>query len=183
MVVRRRTQKLARALPVSASPSLRSETALGDWYLNRLTVDRRPLLLLVSSGGLLPVLLPGRNVASLPERLPDVVAARLLRLGVRQSVVDAEVTSMRPVTVGATIDRSVVGIIVDFAKSIPYHLEPGAWDESTLASVEARSKRSLDLTGDVRLRMLRSRSYVTRPQLNSGVRPHYPFRSRGEFGE
>ena len=45
---------------------------------------------------------------------------------------------MPPVEVDATIDRSVVGIMVDFAKSVPYHLEPGAWDESTLVFVEAR---------------------------------------------
>lgn len=138
MVVLRRTQKLAGALPTSAAAPARSETALGDWYVNRLSVDHRPLLLLVSSRGLLPVLLPARDVASLPDRLPDVVAGRLRRLGIAPSLVDAEVASMPPVTVGATVDRSVVGIMVDFAKSVPYHLERGAWDESTLALVEAQ---------------------------------------------
>ena len=138
MVVLRRTQKLARPLPVSASASAQSETALGDWYVNRFSVDRRPLLLLVSSGGLLPVLLPARDVARLPGRLPNVVAARLRRLGIAPSVVHAEVASMLPVTVGATVDRSVVGIMVDFAKSVPYYLEAGAWDETSLAFVEAR---------------------------------------------
>ena len=138
MVVLRRTQKLASALSASALGSARSETALGDWYLNRLSVDHRPLLLLVSSCGLLPILLPARDVASLPDRLPDVVAGRLRRLGIAPSVVQAEVASMPPVAVGATVDRSVVGIMVDFAKAVPYYLERGAWDESTLAVVDAR---------------------------------------------
>ena len=45
---------------------------------------------------------------------------------------------MRPVMVAPTIDRSVVGIMVDFAKSLPFYLERGVWDETTLAFVEAR---------------------------------------------
>jgi hypothetical protein len=43
---------------------------------------------------------------------------------------------MTPVEIGATIDRSVIGIMVDFAKSVPYHLAPGLWSESTLQVVE-----------------------------------------------
>ena len=138
MVVLRRTQKLAPSLPQVGSPLMHSDTALGDWYVNRLSVDHRPLLLLVSAHGLLPALIPAREVARLPERLAAIIAARLRRLGVASSVVHAEIAAMNPVTVTATTDRSVVGIVVDFAKSIPYHLEPGAWDDSTLGVVEAR---------------------------------------------
>ena len=39
---------------------------------------------------------------------------------------------MQPVTVGPTVDRSVVGIMVDFAKAVPYYLARDAWDETTL---------------------------------------------------
>lgn len=138
MVVLRRTRKLAGLLPVSAPASAQSETALGDWYVNRLTVDRHPLLLLVSACGLLPILLPARDVRTLPDRLPDIVAARLRRLGVAAAAATAEVTAMDSVVVGATIDRSVVGVMVDFAKSVPFHLAPGAWDETTLPFVEAK---------------------------------------------
>ena len=138
MVVLRRTQRLASAIPASASASTRSDTALGDWYVNRLTVDRRPLLLLVSASGLLPILLPAREVGSLPERLPSVVGARLRRLGVGTAVAAAEVAAMEPVLVGPTVDRSIVGILVDFAKSVPFYLEQGAWDDGTLEFVEAR---------------------------------------------
>lgn len=45
-VTLRRTQKLARALPLSSESPPPPDTALGDWYVNRLVVDRRPLLLL-----------------------------------------------------------------------------------------------------------------------------------------
>jgi len=31
---------------------------------------------------------------------------------------------MTPVLAGKTVDRAVLGILVDFAKSIPYYLDP-----------------------------------------------------------
>lgn len=142
MVILRRTQKLANALPVSATHAAQSDTALGDWYVNRFIVDRRPLLLFVTSRGLLPTLLPARDVAGLPDRLPNVASARLRRLGIAEPIIDAEVASMSPVVVDVTIDRSVVGIMIDFAKSVLYHLKRGAWDQSTLAFVEARLARN-----------------------------------------
>jgi hypothetical protein len=50
MVLLRATQKVLRLLPESAGGVIDSSTtALGDWYVNRLIVDRQPLLLLVSS--------------------------------------------------------------------------------------------------------------------------------------
>lgn len=138
MVVLRRTRKLASALPASASPSVPSDTALGDWYVNRITIHRRPLLLLVSARGLLPVLLPARDVSSLPERLSEVVAARMQRLGVASPVIRAEVAAMTPVVTAPTIDRSVLGIMVDFAKLLPFYLDRGARDESSLVVAEAK---------------------------------------------
>jgi hypothetical protein len=137
MVILRRTQKLAAALPISGAASTELDTALGDWYCNRLTVDRRPLLLLVSSRALLPIVLPARDVSNLPNRLPELVGARLGRLGIAPSIVHAEAQAMRPVVVAATADRSVLGIMVDFAKAVHFHLERGSWDDTTLPFVEA----------------------------------------------
>ena len=142
MVTLRRTQKLAKSLPLSPPAPSHSDTALGDWYVNRVTVHRRPLLLLVSSNGLLPIVLPARDVASLPERLPDVVVARLRRLGVAANIAEAETIAMRPVLVGPTADRSVVGIMVDFAFLLAHYLERGAWDEHSLEVAEAELARN-----------------------------------------
>jgi hypothetical protein len=111
-----------------------SDTALGDWYVNRLVIDRQPLLLLVSSNSLLSLVTPAREVRSLPERLAGLVAARLRPMGVADPLIEAEVAVMRPVHVSGTLDRSVVGSMVDFAKAIPVHLPTGAWDEGTLRS-------------------------------------------------
>jgi hypothetical protein len=84
------------------------------------------------------MLTPARDVRTLPERLPQLLAARLKRLGVPSRLVDAEVTAMPPVRIAKTMDRSVLGIMVDFAKSIPFYLEVGTWDETTLPFVEGR---------------------------------------------
>ena len=142
MVVLRRTQKLASQLPVSTDTLPASDTALGDWYVKKLVVDRRPLLLLTSSRSLIAILIPARDVRSLPSRLPDLVAARLKRMGIDTQLIAAEVAVMRPVGVGKTLDRSVVGILVDFASMVPFHLERGAWDETTLPFVEAKLARN-----------------------------------------
>ncbi|HEU5184427.1 MAG TPA: hypothetical protein VFU01_07650 [Gemmatimonadaceae bacterium] len=74
----------------------------------------------------------------LPERLAEIVAKRLERLQIPSSIIEAEVRAMMPVVVARTEDRSVVGIMVDFAKAVPFCLEPHRWDESTLPFVEAR---------------------------------------------
>jgi hypothetical protein len=138
MVILRATQKLLRVLAKSADDGAASHTALGDWYVNRLVVDRKPLLILLSSRSLLPVLLPAREVRSLPDRLAAIVAARLRRLGVAPWLIEAESAAMTPVSVAKTVDRSVLGIMVDFAKTVPFYLEAGRWDESSLRFVESR---------------------------------------------
>jgi len=138
MVILRPTRRLRTLLPLATALPRRSDTALGDWYVNRLVVDHRPLLLLVSATSLLPMLLPARNVRELPRRLPDLVEARLRRCGIPGRWIEAEKKAMTSVTIGPTIDRSVLGIVVDFAKAVPYHLERGRWDDTTLLSVETR---------------------------------------------
>jgi len=123
---------------VRAPAARRQLNALGDWYVNRLVVDRQPLLLLVGALSLLPIVQPARDVRRLPDRLPNVVRERLERLGTAAKVIDSEVAAMTQVTVARTVDRSVVGIMVDFAKAIPSYLPVGGWDATTLSFVETR---------------------------------------------
>jgi Domain of unknown function (DUF6933) len=137
MVILRPTRKLNSALPVTKDVPNSSDTALGDWYVNRIVVDRQPLLLFVSSASLLPMLLPARDVRGLADRLAALVEARLKRCGIDDRIIRAEIR-VTPVVVGPTVDRSVLGIMIDFAKAVPYHLEPGQWGEATLRAVEDR---------------------------------------------
>ena len=125
MLILRPTRKLRSRLPVRANDPGSSDNALGDWYVNRIVIHRRPLLLLVPSKSLLAVLAPARDVRGLPLHLPDLVAQRLGRLGIAASVIDAELRSMEPVELAKTVDRSVLGIMVDYAKMLWYDLDPG----------------------------------------------------------
>ena len=138
MVVLRATKKVLPRLPPPHAGVAASDTALGDWYVNRLVVDRQPLLLLVSARSLLSILAPAREVRTLPNRLPALVATRLRRLGIAGSLIEAEVAAMDPVYVAVTQDRSVLGSMVDFAKAVPVHLPIGGWDLTTLPFVESR---------------------------------------------
>ena len=135
MVILRPTRKLQPLLP-AAEVSRPGDTALGDWYVNRLVVDRQPLLLLVSSTSLLPMLVPARDVRGLPDRLSALVGSRLRRMGNEAEAIAREQQAMAPVVVAPTIDRSVLGIMVDFAKGVPFDLEPGEWNVESLAAVE-----------------------------------------------
>lgn len=142
VVTLRATRKVLKALPEESFPGVPPDTGLGDWYVNRLVVDRKPLLLLVSSLSLLAILKPARNIRALPHYLPDLVSGRLHRLGVDPHMINAEVAAMDPVTVGRTTDRSVVGIMVDFAKMIPHLLPPGRWDEGWLPMAEGQLEKN-----------------------------------------
>jgi hypothetical protein len=126
-------------LPESAGGVIDSSTtALGDWYVNRLVVDRQPLLLLVSSTSRLAVVTTARDMKSLSKRLPSIVGARLSRLGVNRSAMAREIEASSVVVVARTADRSVLGQMVDFAKMIPFHLPDSGWSEGDLKAVEDR---------------------------------------------
>lgn len=132
----RATQKILRSLPRSVDDAATSGNALGDWYVNRIVVDRKPLLLVVSSKSLLSILVPARDLKTLPDRFATIVDTRLRRLGVSERAIAYEVEATATVGVGRTVDRSVVGQLVDFAKAIPYYLPIDGWNESSLAGVE-----------------------------------------------
>ena len=51
-------------------------------------------------------------------------------------MIAAEKRAMTPIAICPTIDRSVLGIMVDFAKSVPYLLEAGPWTQGDLCRAE-----------------------------------------------
>src|SRR3989442_12703627 len=63
-----------------------------------------------------------RDVRALPTRIGDLVFHRLTRLGVATSLINSERRVMTPVRIGPMVDRSVLGIMLDFGKGVPYHL-------------------------------------------------------------
>jgi len=138
VVVLRATQKVLRLLPQQGHSPGASDTALGDWYVNRIVISRQRLLLLVSEKSLLSILTPARDVKELPERLAETVAARLRRLGIDDAVVAAEIGAMSVVAVAKTADRSVTGQMVDFAKHLTYYMPENGWSEWDLQAAEGK---------------------------------------------
>ena len=136
MVVLRATQKVLWSLPETAKAGDVSETALGDWYVNRVVVDRQPLLLFVSEKSLLAALAPARSVKGLAKWFPEVVFDRLKRMNVDLPLIGSELEAMDVVRVGRTQDRSVTGQMVDFAKTLPYLLPESGWGTAELRKAE-----------------------------------------------
>lgn len=132
----RATQKVLKLLPEPFGGVAPTDAALGDWYVNRIVVDRQPLLLLVSSTSRLAIVTMARNVRALPNRLGTLVGERIRRLMVTPAAVALEVEATTDVNVGKTVDRSVTGQMVDFAKAIPYYLPESHWNEDDLKFVE-----------------------------------------------
>src|SRR5690606_7328076 len=138
VVTLRATQKVLKRLPPVSADDALSDTALGDWYVNRLVVDRQPLLLLVSSRSLLAIVEPARNLRLLPERLPCLVEQRRKRLGVEDRLLRREVRAVHPVGVGRRRDRAVLGTLVDFVETIPVFLPVNDWHLDDRCLVEVR---------------------------------------------
>lgn len=147
MVVLRATKKVLKRLAPPAREVGPSDTALGDWYVNRIVVDRRPLLLLVSSDSRLPMLQGARDVRNLPERLPDLVRRRLESLSIPQEWIDAEIAAMAEVRVAATASRSILGQMNDFANDIWFWLPERAWTAGDLVSLEHKLEQNPCLAG------------------------------------
>ncbi len=138
MVTLRATQKVLRLLPPTKTPDTAPHSALGDWYANRIVIDRQPLLLLLSSTSLLAILEPARELKKLPSRLSALVESRLKRLPIPSHVISCEVAATRAVAVGKTVDRSVVGQMVDFAKALTFYLPESGWGAADLREAEER---------------------------------------------
>ena len=139
VIVLRATKKVLRFLgPTQETDPKPSDTALGDWYVNRIVVDAQPLLVILSSLSLLTIIEPARGLRALATRLPELVGARLGRLGIAPSIVEAELSVMNPVLVAPTRDPVVLGYLVDFAKAVSFYLPIKGWDTTTLPFVESR---------------------------------------------
>lgn len=124
MVVVRATTKLLVRLgvqPDAAPPP--SSGALGDWFATMVQVRRGRFVLAMSGVTLLPVIVAGRELATLPARLADAVAGVLLELGIPSDAIERERRAMSDLTFARTNDRSTVGVLTDFQRLLRFDLE------------------------------------------------------------
>ena len=126
MFVLRATQRLlARAKPRLESEPAESTTKLGDWCANLVRVGRRQLVLAISSRTFFPVVVEAAPIGQLALRIRDAAGSGLLGLGIRPDLIEAELDEMHDVVWARSASRRATGVLVDFAKGLPFYLEDG----------------------------------------------------------
>jgi hypothetical protein len=98
----------------AAAPDDVSATALGAWYATLLRW-RRPVALLVNEPTLLPLLMPLAPTRTLLARIPGAVTELLAAHRLPAPFIDAERAAMAEVRLAPTANRSVVGVLNEFA--------------------------------------------------------------------
>ena len=115
MLVLRGTKKLRdRIKGAAVGAQDTSTTVLGDWFATAL-FWRPHVALLVNERTLLPVLTPLAPAATLIERIPEAIAAVLHRHGADDAFIETELAAMNEIRIGPTNNRSVVGVMNEFA--------------------------------------------------------------------
>jgi hypothetical protein len=97
-----------------------STTALGPWYATTLRWRRR-VALLVNQATLTPLLTPLAPARIPLERLPDAVAELLAAHRLPAPFIHAERAAMADVRLAPTANRSVVGVLNEFARLADSH--------------------------------------------------------------
>ena len=103
-----------RVRGVAAAPDEVSTTALGNWF-STVMFWRPHVALFVSETTLLPVLVPFAPAVSLLERFPATLADVLCAHGVDRALISRELAQMRDSRLVKTTNRSVVGVMNEFA--------------------------------------------------------------------
>jgi len=101
------------------------ENVLGDWFANILYTRQGHHILLVSERSLLPVLTTARDLDDLVPRFMRQLDEMLSALGVRQGLIDRELSQMEPIHFGRTNSRSILGSMNDFVQIFKYMLPDG----------------------------------------------------------
>lgn len=114
MLVVRGTKKLRDRVKAPVSGEATSTGLLGDWFATAL-FWRPQVALVVNARTFLPVFTPLAPAPELLDRLPDEIARVLDLHGFDQTAIDAELAHMADVALAPTNDRSVVGVMNEFA--------------------------------------------------------------------
>jgi hypothetical protein len=114
-------------------------SALGRWYATVLAWRPKQLGLFVHDTTLLPVLMPLAPAAKVLARFPARLAEVLDLHGISRSTIEREIAALTPQSLTTTANRSLIGVLNEFA-----HLA-AAW----------RSPDGLDDLDDLSLRLAR----------------------------
>jgi hypothetical protein len=115
VLVVRGTKKLRdRLKAVPATEGDVSTNVLGDWFATAL-FWRPQAALLVNQRTFVPVFMPLAPAATLLERAPEAIVEVLRRHGADESFIADELAAMSEARIAPTNDRSVVGVMNEFA--------------------------------------------------------------------
>ena len=112
-----------RVAPVAETEA--PTTLLGDWYANLVHLGRLQLVLAVSERTFLPVVVAAAPSASLVDRLRLGLADVLRAVNVDGAAIAREVSAMESVAFGKASNRQAIGMMVDFARLLPFNVEDG----------------------------------------------------------
>lgn len=114
MLIVRATRKLLDRIGPPDLEAEQSTTMLGHWYAT--AVFWKPqVALFVNEQTLLPLLMPLAPAATLLVRFPQQAATVLAAHGTPEAIISAELQQMRDHRLARTANRSVVGIMNEFA--------------------------------------------------------------------
>ncbi len=110
-----------------ATPAEESTTALGSWYATAL-FWKPQVALFTNEPTLLPVLVPLAPAATVIDRFPEALATVLIAHGLSDSFIAHELAEMTEHRLAKTVNRSVVGVMNEFAHLGGYYSEDGIYD-------------------------------------------------------
>jgi hypothetical protein len=108
------TQKLLKRLNPELIEVGNSTTKLGNWYAT-FSPWKTQIAMFVNERTLFPVLMPLAPATTLAARFPGVLADILAANEIPPSFIESEVSQMQVVKYAKTQNRSVVGIMTEFA--------------------------------------------------------------------
>jgi hypothetical protein len=117
------TKKFRDRVPGVPAADERSTTVLGNWYATVL-FWRPQVALFVNERTLLPVLVPFAPSASVLSRFPAALASALVAHQVPRPFIEAEMAAMDEARLVKTTNRSVVGVMNEFAYLGSVYQEP-----------------------------------------------------------
>ena len=128
MLVVRGTKKLRdRVKGPTATAAEVSTTQLGDWFATAL-FWRPQVALLVNTRTFIPVFMDLAPAATLLDRVPAAIEEVLRRHGTDEAFLETERDAMADVRIAPTNDRSVLGVVNEFAFHGELHFRDGLTD-------------------------------------------------------
>ena len=138
MMTLRCTRRLLKWLKIEPSEETAPATnTLGDWYANLLFTRHHRLVFFINERSLLSVLIPVKGMANIEASLITAVHNLLVHLGFPEGIAVQETEKMKPMGIGFTRSRVVLGSMNDMIFQSRFYLERHGQDLLKVAELLA----------------------------------------------